>query len=149
MKRPEEPTWLGIEDLGLVASMLDAQVEGAREQHETLLKARPYVLDDHTAATLLEVWGDTRDDLCLYDTQLDRWSAEALTAAQRRDVGRLRSQAAALRESVEAILALSGTLADQTIDGQERPGAWRGVVARRAGRPLREPGVQLQRTLLL
>ena len=48
MERPEEPTWLGIDDLGLVGSMLDAQVEGAREQHKTLLKARPYVLDDHT-----------------------------------------------------------------------------------------------------
>lgn len=116
MERPEEPTWLGIEDLGLVASMLGAQVQGAREQHETLLKARPYVLDDHTVRRLVQVWGDTRDDLWLYDTQLDRWSAEALTPAQRHEVGRLRLQAAALRESVEAILALSARLKDQTIE---------------------------------
>ena len=62
------------------------------------------------------MWGDTRDDLWLYDTQLDRWSSEALTPVQRREVGRLRSQAAALRESVEAIVALSAKPADQTIE---------------------------------
>ena len=83
MERPDEPTWLGIEDLGLVVSMVDAQLDGAREQHETLLRARPYLLDDHTVGRLLAVWGDTRDDLWLYDTQLDRWTAEALSPIQR------------------------------------------------------------------
>ena len=115
-RRNEPPTWLGIEDLGLVASMVDAQLDGAREQHETLLRARPYVLDDHTVGRLLEVWGDTRDDRWLYDTQLDCWTAEALSPTQRREVERLRRQVAALRESVEAILALSARLKDQTIE---------------------------------
>src|SRR5438270_4773336 len=116
MERPDEPTWLGIEDLGLVVSMVDAQLDGAREQHETLLRARPYLLDDHTVGRLLAVWGDTRDDLWLYDTQLDRWTAEALSPIQRGEVERLRHQVAALRESVEAILALSAKLKDQTIE---------------------------------
>ncbi|MGH9222548.1 MAG: hypothetical protein ACRD2W_01825, partial [Acidimicrobiales bacterium] len=108
--------WLGIEDLGLVASMLDAQLDGAREQRETLLRARPSVLDNHRVGRLLDVWGETRDDMWLYDTQLDRWAAETLTPAQRREVERLRRQVAALRETVEAILALSRKLKDQTIE---------------------------------
>ena len=43
-------------------------------------------------------------------------AADTLTPAQRREVGRLRSQVEALRQLVEAILALSAKLKDQTIE---------------------------------
>lgn len=71
----------------LIASLIDGQLEGGREQHEKLSKAavRRYALDDATVQSLLRVYGDTNNDLWLYDEQLLRWTRQALTAARRRE----------------------------------------------------------------
>lgn len=116
MEREGEPTWQPISALGLIATMIDSQLAGAQDQHHTLLAARPYVLDDATVERLLQAYGATRDDLWLYDTQLDRWDAEALTTGQRQEVGRLRAQMADLREVVGQILALGAHLKGETIE---------------------------------
>jgi hypothetical protein len=111
-----QPTWQPISALGLVASLIDAQLEDGRDQHQLLLKARPYVLDDATVERLLRVYGETVEDLWLYDEQLARWRRSALSPAQRNEVERLQSQMTALREVVERILALGARLKDQTIE---------------------------------
>ena len=98
--------------------MIDDQLEGAGEQYKTLLRAedRPYVLDDATVARVEQVYGDTPADLWLYDTPLDRWSNEALTASQRGEVERLKAQMVALHAVVEAILALAARFEGHTIE---------------------------------
>jgi len=116
VQREGEPTWQPISALGLIADLVDSQLDGGRDQYRALLRARPYVLDDDTVEGLLRVYGDTNDDLWLYDEQLERWAAGALTSAQRREVERLRVQMTSLREVVGQILALSAALKDQTID---------------------------------
>jgi hypothetical protein len=49
VEREGEPTWQPISARGLIASMIDAQLVGGCDQHRTLLRARPYMLDDATA----------------------------------------------------------------------------------------------------
>jgi len=116
--REQEPDWQPISALALIASLIDGQLESGREQHEKLSKAavRRYALDDATVQSLLRVYGDTNNDLWLYDEQLLRWTRQALTAAQRREVQRLRNQMAALHEVITQILALADELKTSTID---------------------------------
>jgi hypothetical protein len=116
--REREPDWQPISALALIASLIDGQLESGREQHEKLRKAavRRYALDDATVQSLLRVYGDTNNDLWLYDEQLLRWTRQALTAAQRREVQRLRNQMAALHDVITQILTLADELKTSTID---------------------------------
>lgn len=116
MEREGQPTWQPISALGLVASLIDAQLEDGQDQHQLLLEARPYVLDDATVDRLLRVYGETAEDLWLYDEQLARWAAQAISAAQRREVDRLKSQMVALGDVVERILGLGARLKGETIE---------------------------------
>ncbi|MGI8807192.1 MAG: hypothetical protein ACR2KK_05030 [Acidimicrobiales bacterium] len=116
MEGKGQPTWQPISALGLIASIIDAQVQDGRDQHKLLSKARPYVLDDATVERLLRVYGETAEDLWLYDEQLARWEAQAISSAQRREVQRLKSQMADLRDVVEQILALGARLKGETIE---------------------------------
>ncbi len=118
MAREREPDWQPISALALIASLIDGQLESGREQHEKLRKAavRRYALDDATVQSLLRVYGDTNNDLWLYDEQLLRWTRQALTAAQRREVRRLRNQMAALHDVITQILTLADELKTSTID---------------------------------
>lgn len=93
VERQEEPTWQPISALGLISGLIDAQLNGGRDQYETLLRARPYALDDATVERLIRcsAYGDTADDLWLYDDQLARWDRQALSGSQRREVERLQA----------------------------------------------------------
>ena len=77
MERREEPTWQPISELGLIGDLIDAQLDGGRDQYETLLRARPYALDDATVERLIKAYGDTADDLWLCDEPLARWNRQA------------------------------------------------------------------------
>lgn len=116
MERECQPTWQPISALGLIASIIDAQLEDARDQHELLLKARPYVLDDATVERLLRVYGEMAEDNWLYDEQLARWEAQVISTTQRREVERLKSQMAALGDVITRILALGARLKGETIE---------------------------------
>ncbi len=118
MSRDEEPTWQAIDALGTVGALVDAQVNGGRDQYQRLLRAaeRPHSLDDAPIERIERVYSDTADDLWLYDTQLARWSDQPLGPAQRREVERLQAQMVILSNLVEEILALAGQLHDHTIE---------------------------------
>lgn len=74
------------------------------------------MLDDATVERLLRVYGETAEDLWLYDEQLARWGAHAISTAQRREVERLKSQMVALRDVVTRILNLGARLKGETIE---------------------------------
>lgn len=59
MERKEEPTWQPIGALRLIGGAIDAQLDGGRDQYETLLRARPYALDDAPVDRLVKTYGDT------------------------------------------------------------------------------------------
>lgn len=58
------------------------------------------MLDDATVERLLRVYGETAEDLWLYDEQLARWEAQPNSTAHRREVERLKSQMVARRDVV-------------------------------------------------
>ena len=59
MDQSRKPTWQPITALPLVAAAITGMLEGTREQHRLLIEARqrPYVLDDHTVAGVVRVYG--------------------------------------------------------------------------------------------
>jgi len=65
---------------------------------------------------VFEVFGETHDDLWVFDEQLVRWSKVPLTARQRVEVDRLILQQRRMREVVEEILALADDLRATTIE---------------------------------
>jgi len=93
-------------------------LESAEEQYPTLEEARsrPHMLNDYTVGRLVEVYTEQRDDLWLWDEQLQRWAGESLGAVRRREVERLQGQMAALCQVVYDILALADELAVGTIE---------------------------------
>jgi hypothetical protein len=113
-----EPVWQPIGRLGLIGSLIDEGLAGAREQYSLLLGAKhgPRVLDDKTVERTCQVFGEAREDVDLYDRQLRRWGGQALTPRQRREVDRLTLQLASLREVVDDILGLADELGGSTIE---------------------------------
>jgi len=72
--------------------------------------------DSLTVGRVVKVYTEQRDDLWLYEEQLRRWSAQALTAAQRREVERLTGQLGRLRAVIDKTLALADELGRGTIE---------------------------------
>jgi hypothetical protein len=118
MARSPERRWYPASAVEMFASMIDGQLDAGQDQYQTLLAAesRPYCLDNATVERVKEVYGATKADLGLYDTQLARWAETGLSAAQEAEVERLKAQMAALHEVVDAILALAERLKSQTIE---------------------------------
>ena len=113
-----QPSWHPISALPLIGRVIDEGVEGAERQYSLLLEAkhRPRVLDDHTVQRTLQVYGETIDDLWVFDEQLARWSKTGVTPRQRAEVDRLILQQRRMREVVEDILSLAEELKGTTIE---------------------------------
>jgi|GEM_PF-802300 len=114
----EEPTWQPLSRLRLVGSVIDEGVADAKTQYRLLLEAKhvPRVLDDHTVERTVEVYGETRDNLWVFEEQMQRWGAKTLTIAQRREIDRLALQLITFRETVESIMAVAEQLCSVTIE---------------------------------
>jgi len=112
------PQWQSSGKVFVVGTMIDGMLESAAQQTATLQEARsrPHVLDDYTVGRVSEVYTTQRDDLWLYDEQLQRWSADALNGIRRREVERLQGQMVKLHTAVEAILTLANELTGGTIE---------------------------------
>jgi len=118
MAQGPTPQWQPIGKLPVITYAIDGMLESAEEQYPTLEEARPrpHMLDDYTVGRVVEVYTEQRDDLWLYEEQLRRWSVQALTAAQRREVERLTGQLGRLRAVIDTILALMDELKGGTIE---------------------------------
>ncbi len=106
--------------LATIASLIDEGLHDAREHYATLLEARPkpHVLDDATIERTKRVHGKGLDWCGVYDQQLERWSGQRLTDAQRREITRLQSVNQQLRSVLTQILELAEELARGTIERQ-------------------------------
>ncbi len=118
-----QPQWQPIERLALIAHHIDAMLESATEQYETLQIARPkpWVLDNYTVGRVIEVFTVQQNDLWLFDEQLRRWDIGEtgnLTTTQRTEVTRLVGQMLQLHEVITAILRLADELKEGTIEKQ-------------------------------
>ena len=118
MAKEPTPQWQPLEKLPFIAWAIDGMLESAEENYTNLQPARkrPSMLDDYTVGRVIEVYSQQQSDLWLYDEQLKRWGAEALTAGQRKEVTRLTTQMQRLHEVLTAILALADELKEGTIE---------------------------------
>ncbi len=118
MAQGPTPQWQPIGKLPVIAYAIDRMLASAEEQYPTLEEARPrpHMLDDYTVGRVVEVYTEQRDDLWMYEEQLRRWSAQTLTADQRREVERLTGQLRRLRAVIDKILALMDELKGGTIE---------------------------------
>lgn len=113
-----KPQWQPIESLAMIAKHIDGMLQADREQYETLLEAKPkpYVLDDYTINRVIAAFTTQRKNFGLFDEQLRRWQAGALTDDQRCEVERLVEQMRLLRENNEKVLQLCNELKQGTIE---------------------------------
>jgi hypothetical protein len=112
------PNWQPITALPLVAQMIDETLEDARIQLENLEEARPrpYVLDDALVSRIVRSYSDQAEFLPVYQEQLARWGQLDLTAGQRSEVERLKTQVDSLRGVLGSILTLASELKPGTVD---------------------------------
>ena len=112
------PQWQPIARLPLLTTLIDGMLESADEQYQTLQLARqrPHVLDDYTVGRVITVFTKQQKDLGLYDEQVQRWQAEALTDEQRGDLAHLVSHLQRLHTVIAAVLKLADELKAHTIE---------------------------------
>jgi len=118
MAQRPTPQWQPINQLPAIAYAINGMLESAEEQYPLLEQARPRpsMLDDATVLRAVEVYTAQRDDLWLFEEQLRRWRAGALTGAQRREIERLTAQLERLRTVIDKILLLIDELKGGTIE---------------------------------
>ncbi len=117
---PDEPTpiWQPISALPLVVQMIDEPLDEAETQLKNLEEARhrPYVLDDGLLQRVQQVYSEQAEFIPIYQEQLVRWEQLDLTAEQRSEVERLKTQVDSLRDVLNSILSLVEELKKGTID---------------------------------
>ena len=120
MSDKRTPNWQPVSNIPLIAQMIDGMLHEAMEHYATLQEAvpKPHVLDDYTVNRIIKVFTQQQEDLPLYDEQLRRWKAAALTTNQNQEVERLQKQLAQLRENITKILTLAQQLKKGTIENQ-------------------------------
>jgi hypothetical protein len=118
MPTPPTPRFQPLDQVPLIASVIDGMLEAAQEQDQTLqpVRHRPHVLDDVTVQRVIRVFTEQRDGLWIFEEQLRRWRALSLTADQAREIERLAGQLERLRAVDEGILALAEELKAGTIE---------------------------------
>ncbi len=106
--------------LATIGALIDEGLGDAREHYATLMEARPkpHVLDDATIARTKRVNGEGVEWCGVYDQQLQRWSSQRPTGAQRREITRLQSVNQQLRSVLCEILELADELGRGTIERQ-------------------------------
>jgi hypothetical protein len=117
----ETPVFHPDSHLGVVAGVIDVQLEDAEEHHRLLLTAAPGSLDGAIVSRIVRVFTEEIAFLDLYDGQLARWRRGTLTPAQRREVERLCGQVARNRVVAGAILELTEDLRAPDSYREQRP----------------------------
>jgi len=115
----KQPNWQPIENLAVIARLIDGELDAAREHLKDIQEARlrPYCLDDATVNRSIRLYSEVKDDfLWVYEEQLEKWQKENLTPSQKKEITRLVIQTQHLRETVEAILTIDNELKEKTIE---------------------------------
>ncbi len=102
----------------MMAAMVSDQLADVRQQLQNLrsVQSRPHVLDDATVKRILQVYGEQRDFLWVYDEQVMRWQREALTPEQRQQLERMAQQLVEVNSVLSEILTMAEAFQGKTID---------------------------------
>jgi len=117
MAQRPPPLWQPVRQLPFVAALIDDLSQAAEKQYQALRRARDgtYDLDEYSLRQIVDVFSRERDDLPVFDEQLQRWLALGLTEAQEDEIGRLGAQLDRLREVVPSILDMAEELKSKII----------------------------------
>jgi hypothetical protein len=112
------PNWQPLSALPMMAAMVSDQLADVRQQLQNLrsVQSRPHVLDDATVKRILQVYGEQRDFLWVYDEQVMRWQREALTPEQRQQLERMAQQLVEVNSVLSEILTMAEAFQGKTID---------------------------------
>ncbi len=120
MPQPQQPQWQPITMLQTITRYIDGMLQEAEGQQDHLRQAqrKPWVLDDYTVKRVMEVFTVQKNDLWLFDTQLELWQTGTLTDRQRKEVEHLAGQIQKLHGVIADILAMAAELSKGTIEKQ-------------------------------
>lgn len=120
MPHQQQPQWQPITMLQTIARYIDGMLQEAEGQQDNVrqVQSKPWVLDDYTVKRVIEVFTVQKNDLWLFDTQLELWQNGTLTDRQRKEVERLAGQMQKLHAAIADILAMAAELSKGTIEKQ-------------------------------
>ncbi|MEK4504223.1 hypothetical protein [Bacillus sp. FSL R12-0069] len=114
-----QPNWQPIQNLPIIANLIDGQSSDAKEQYINLLEARnkPYVLDDATIQRTIRVYTEQLEFVWIFKEQLSKWiKEERLTPIEQSEIERLQGQVQQLHHTLTDILALTEELKEGTYE---------------------------------
>jgi hypothetical protein len=118
MPPTEQINWQPLNQIPLIASMIDGALADTREHLETLTegRSRPHLLDDATINRSERVHTEQMEFVDLYEQQIRRWRAENPSAAQNTELDRIEKENRQLRAVTANVLALAPELRKGSID---------------------------------
>ncbi|MEW4152554.1 hypothetical protein LW858_32620 (plasmid) [Bacillus cereus] len=114
-----QPNWQPIQNLPIIANLIDGQFIDAKEQYINLLEARnkPHVLDDATIQRTIRVYTEQLEFVWIFEEQLSKWiKEERLTPIEQSEIERLQGQVQQLHHNLTDILALTEKLKEGTYE---------------------------------
>jgi len=118
MENQLKPQWQPIDALPMIANAVRDMYDHNKEQYQMLLQAkdRPHVMDDYTINRVIQVYTTQRDDLWMYDEQLNRWKNQELTRTEQREIEKVDYNLSKNKKIVDSILSLANEISKSTIN---------------------------------
>ncbi|OUA90141.1 hypothetical protein [Bacillus thuringiensis] len=114
-----QPNWQPIQNLPIIANLIDGQSSDAKEQYINLLEVRnkPHVLDDATIQRTIRVYTEQLEFVWIFEEQLSKWiKEERLTPIEQSEIECLQGQVQQLHHTLTDILALTEKLKEETYE---------------------------------
>ncbi|MEK7019599.1 hypothetical protein [Bacillus sp. FSL R9-9410] len=114
-----QPNWQPIQNLPIIANLIDGQSADAKEQYGNLLEARnkPHVLNDAILQRNIHVYTEQLEFIWIFKEQLSKWiKEERLTPIEQNEIERLQGQVQQLHSILTDILALTEKLKEGTYE---------------------------------
>ncbi|PEP92130.1 hypothetical protein [Bacillus toyonensis] len=122
-----QPNWQPIQNLPIIANLIDGQSTDAKEQYVNLLEARnkPHVLNDAIIRRTIHVYTEQLEFLWIFEEQLSKWQKEeCLTPIEQSEVERLQGQVQQLHHILTDILTLTDKLKEGTYEKVMEKSDW-------------------------
>lgn len=114
-----QPNWQPIQNLPIIANLIDGQSSDAKEQYVNLLEAlnKPHVLNDAIIQRTIHVYTEQLEFIWIFEEQLSKWKKEErLTPIEQSEIERLQGQVQQLHSILTDILAITEKLKDGTYE---------------------------------
>lgn len=114
-----QPNWQPIQNLPIIANLIDGQSSDAKEQYVNLLEAlnKPHVLNDAIIQRTIHVYTEQLEFVWIFEEQLSKWKKEErLTPIEQSEIERLQGQVQQLHSILTDILAITEKLKEGTYE---------------------------------